>query len=176
MALSPHAARAAKLPASEATPVVKPAAVSTVASSPASSASADAVLLSTARKGTRVLGGDLADTGGIDLERAAVPRPQTPSIWSNATPRRALKDDELFADEVMMPAPGIRAERIAVRAETLLVRPDASRTIDPAAPKVSISPKPAPAVNPHVEARPLPDAGTYANVRHTLPPGALGDD
>ncbi|MEQ1653798.1 MAG: hypothetical protein ABL897_15050, partial [Hyphomicrobium sp.] len=177
---SAYAARAAALPPSEAAPArAAPAAAGTapVSSSVSSGASSgsDSVLLSTARKGTRVLGGELADGSVIDLERAAVPRPQTPSIWSTSSPRRAVKDDDTFVDEVLTTPTGIRAERIAMRGETLFARPDAAKTIDPTAPKYTAAPRPGPVVASSVEARPLPPSGTYANVRFTLPPGALED-
>ncbi|NOT72988.1 MAG: hypothetical protein HOP09_17455 [Hyphomicrobium sp.] len=132
---SSYAARASSLPPSDATRGAKPAAAAVA--QPAAQPVAlpvESVLLSTARKGTVVLGGELSGNAAIDLERPVVPRPQTPSLWSNNIPRRPLTDDEILLAEVM-PSPGlqsIKAERVPIRAEPLLVRPDVSKTISPA--------------------------------------------
>lgn len=179
---SPRAALAATLPPSSATsgqsaaPARSPVPAQPQAPSPQlSSASPDPTLLSTAKRGTRVIGADAGEMAVLELERAAVARPQTPSIWSNTVQRRTVSDSELLEAELTAVPQGIRAERVPVRAETLLVRPDASHTIDPSAPKYTSIPKPPPVTNARIEARPLPDGGTLANVRFTLPPGALGD-
>lgn len=182
--VSPRAARAAAIAPSDAVDRTQAAAAQTppaqgtsseiIAASAASAT--DSNLLSTAKRGTRVVGAEANDVGVIELERPAVPRPQTPSIWSNTVPRRALSDSELREAELTTAPQGIRAERVPVRAETILVRPDASRTIDPSAPKYTSIPKPPPVANARIEARPLPDVGSLANVRFTLPPGALGNE
>ena len=165
---SPRALRAASIPPSTAVE-------QSIVSQPQSQSS-DPALLSTAKRGTRVIGADAASADAIDLERPAPPRPQTPSIWSNTVPRRAITDSEIFTPEAAIAPPSVRAERIPVRAGTLLVRPDAARTIDPSAPKYTSIPKPPPVASLRSEARPLPENGRYANVRFTLPPGALGEE
>ncbi len=156
---SPYTARANTLPRSDATAVAPkasapaaPAPVA-VAAAPAAMASPSAasVLVSTARRGTRVVGADADGDDAIDLLAANPPRPQTPSIWDTTTPRRSVSDDAVFAAEVV-PAgavQSIKGERIPVRAETLLVRPDVSRTLSPpAAPAVAAvtAPPPRPAL------------------------------
>lgn len=163
---SPRALRAASIPPSTAIePVVQSAA-----------AAGDATLLSTAKRGTRMIGADATGNDVIDLERPAVPRPQTPSIWSNTVPRRAVTEGDVFDPEAAIAPPTVRAERMPVRAETILVRPDASKTIDPSAPAYVSTPRPPPVASLRTEARPLPETGRYANVRFTLPPGALGEE
>ena len=165
---SPRALRAASIPPSTA--------VERAIAAQPQSQSSDPALLSTAKRGTRVIGADAASADAIDLERPSPPRPQTPSIWSNTVPRRAITDSEIFTPEAAIAPPSVRAERIPVRAGTLLVRPDAARTIDPSAPKYTSIPKPPPVASLRSEARPLPENGRYANVRFTLPPGALGEE
>lgn len=150
-AVSPYTERASSLPRSDATPAaVSTAAVASIskpaepeasgaASSPSSSSPG---LVSTARRGTRVVGADADDA--IDLMNVGVPRPQTPSIWDSTKPRRALTDDDILAAEILSPSgtQSIKAERIPIRSEPLLVRPDVSRTLAPA---VTAKPAAAPA-------------------------------
>lgn len=166
---SPRAVRAASIAPSTATTVS-----AQKVSGPASST--ESTFLSTAKRGTRVIGADAASGDIIELERSAAPRPQTSSIWSNTIPRRAVTDSEILDPASASQPVSIRAERMPVRAETILVRPDASRTIDPSAPRyVSLSPPP-PVASLRNDARTSADAGLRANARFTLPPGALGEE
>lgn len=171
---SPRAMRAASIPPS--TAVEQPAAAETVSQTSAPSATTEPALLSTAKRGTRVIGADAANGDLIELERPAAARSPSASIWSNTVPRRAMTDSEILAAEMLATPLSIRAERIPVRAETLLVRPDALRTIDPSAPKYSSIPKPPPVASVRPQAPAQAETGNRANVRFTLPPGALGDE
>lgn len=167
---SPRAVRAASITPSQATSSSITPKVSGQASA------AETTFLSTAKRGTRVIGSEAASGDIIELERPATPRPQTSSIWSNTVPRRAVTDSEILDPASASQPVSIRAERMPVRAETILVRPDASRTIDPSAPRyVSLSPPP-PVASLRNEARTSADAGIRANARFTLPPGALGEE
>ncbi len=164
---SPRALRASTIPPSTA---VEPTAAAQKANverfksastapeaAPASEVSLDPVLLSTAKRGTRVIGASHDDLEPIDLNAAVTPRPQTSSIWSSTYPRPSVAYTMPSSLDAILPMPGIRAERIPVRAETVLVR--RSRDGQPAA-------EPQQAQNGHL--RP--------SVGFTLPPGALGDE
>lgn len=162
---SPRAVRAASITPSAATTSSAPKVSVQVSTS-------EATFLSTAKRGTRVIGNEAASGDIIELERPTTARPQTASIWSNTAPRRAVTDSEILDPAIASQPVSIRAERLPVRAETILVRPDASRTIDPSAPRYVSLPRPAPVASLRNE----PASGIRANARFTLPPGALGDE
>lgn len=115
-AVIPASAVVASLPPSDATR--HPAAP---AQRPAQDASAsDTFLISTARRGMRMVGASTDEIELIDFE--PVPsRPQTPSIWSKNYPRPFSAHRATGGIEVLNISPGVRAERIPVRAETILV-------------------------------------------------------
>ena len=125
-AASPRAVRAASIPPSAALErsepsSPQPAAPTVAATSPSSSAS-ETVLLSTAKRGTRVIGATNDDAAAIDLNAPPAPRSQSSSIWSSTYPRPSVAYTMPAGIDGALPTPAVRAERVPVRAETVLVR------------------------------------------------------
>lgn len=166
---SARAERANTLPPSDAVEVkAAPASFAsdvsdTMVSAPSSSSTNDdtgSVLLSTARRGTRLIGAGTSEAEFFDFDELPSPRPKTPSIWSRNYLRPSVAHTLPEPIEVLDVAPSVRAERIPVRAETLLVRKQDGTEAEE--PKASSK-----ASGTHVLA---------ADIRYTLPPGALGND
>jgi hypothetical protein len=113
--------RSSNSPATPAHPTtLPPSDVGPTAAHP--SASCEPALLSTSKRGTRLIGAEANEAEIIDFDPPLRPRPRTPSIWSNTIRRPATYFIASDGIEIIHLTPDIRAERIPVRAETVLLR------------------------------------------------------
>lgn len=180
---SAHALRAAGLPPSDAVQLRPTASSSASAANnePAQYAH-DTVLISTARRGTRVVGQTADELDFVEFDLPKPPRPHTPSIWSKSYQRPSVAHTIPGGMEVLHETPPVRAERIPVRAETILVGKSGSEgALQTGCAPTSGGAFVAPNVRFTVPQTAAPAASsvdplTTPNVRFTLPPGALGND